>query len=589
MADLGSLSIRAGANYLSQSQVARNPSLAVPAVCGAAVVRPTDGGTEISVEAVEAEGAVTVLCLARSPAAPELFALAMASTSGGSVQVWQLPSRTSAATATATRLHKLEVKQAQACRQLAWHPHRRVLVALLPESTRLFELGGPAAREGPVSHELARPETCAGAMMACCWGESGSVLACLSEGDVLLYSWGLLGASWAHHTCARHPVPNRRLCAILPLSSSPPMLPTSAPSAADEEEEEDDDEVVADVFALGMGMPIATASAAEISSVEGSTRTLVAGDDPSGASRSAAPADEVDEVMDLRGRLGGGVGMSGRAGLLDLSAELEADRPTEALKQALGSHRASGDGALLLCRCAADGHVNLDGSPTTVATPQPDVLAHCATGRAVGLVVAGSSSSGRLVVMTCDLAVSTCTPLAVLELPDGFRTRGLTFDLASISPTLLALGGRRAQQSVLFSSPRAEQQLMLCTFGEAELGRAAAAAQPPPQGHSVSASLVNPLNPSDEPRHATSTAQPAPSNSSIPGTPMPPAEARSAAAGGATAAGVDTAAGSALGALLGGLQAHLDGRFAAIESAISRLDSRLGAVEERQARYTQGR
>ena len=570
-AELGNVGLRAGANYLVQSQSPRSVSLAVPAPCGAVLVRTTDGAIEVSAEACKGDS-TTVLCLARSPAAPEWLALATSSPTGGCVQVWKLPNRTDVMAATATLSHTLELEQSHTCRQLSWHPHRRVLAAALPDKAHVFELGGPAARDGPVRHELARPEKPSGAMSACCWGESGGVLACLCEGEVLLYTWGLLGASWAHHSCSRHRVADRRLCAILPLVRSAPLLMTNPP-INDDDDDDDDAAEEADMFVIGMGTPIATASAADISSADGATRTLT------GASAGGGGAESANDsgVMDLRGRIGGGAPM-GRSNLLDLSAELEAARPPAALRDALGDHRAAAEGALLLCGGGADGTVDLGlASRVSVATPQPDLLAHAARTTAAGLLVAASSSSARLILLSCDLAARTLAPRGVLELPDGFRTRGLAFDLVNTSVTLHTLGGRRAKQSVVFSSPRAEQQLLLCSFGEAELSRAQQQQQQQQREPKQSSGEA-----------AETAAAPMPSSGNAP-TPMVTASVAGVAIGSASAGGASAGmnATSTLGALLGGLQAHLDGRFASIDAAIARLDTRLGAVEAKQERYEQ--
>ena len=92
--ELGVATLRAGTNYLAQPQPPRSISLIVPAACGAALVRPGDGNLETAVEAISGDSNATVLCVARSPAAPEMLALACTSPSGGEVQVWQLPNRT---------------------------------------------------------------------------------------------------------------------------------------------------------------------------------------------------------------------------------------------------------------------------------------------------------------------------------------------------------------------------------------------------------------------------------------------------------------------------------------------------------------
>ena len=550
--ELGAGRLRAGGNYLTQAQLPRGGSLAVPAACGAALVHPADGVAQMTIEACT-EGA-TVLCLARSPAAPELLALAFASaTGGGDAQVWQLPART-AASASAKLVCSLEMSCF--CRQLAWHPHRRVLAAALPERPLLFEVGGPAARDGPVRHDLAPPETSAGAVVTCCWGESGTVLACLCEAEVVLYTWDLLGASWSHHKSTRHRVPNRRLCAIIPMIRQGTHV---SPQQLDDEDD-DDDEVLPDAFILGMGVPIVTAAAADISAVNGATRSVPQPTEPTSTGAEA--------VVDLRGRIGGS-GVSVRSNVLDLSDELEASRPSAALRQAFGNHRSAGEGALMLCACATDGRVSLGSEPTVVETPQPELLAYhappppskaeraAAAAPAGGIVVAASSSAGRLLLFRCEGSTAltgALTPLVALALPDGYRARGLSFDGASVAPSLLVLGGKRAAPSVVFSSPRAEVQMVLCSFGEAEM-RAESDAEAGVVGR-VAAAVPPPVAPPVAPH------------------PAPP-----------TVGG--SADGGALGSLFGALTAQLESRFGAIDSALARLDSRLSAVEEKQSRYEQ--
>ena len=78
----------------------------------------------------------------------------------------------------------------------------------MPDCALVFELGG-VARDCPARHELPLPVRCSGAMLGCCWGESGSVLACVCEGEVLLYTWGLLGAHSS--ACMRRGPPPRNV------------------------------------------------------------------------------------------------------------------------------------------------------------------------------------------------------------------------------------------------------------------------------------------------------------------------------------------------------------------------------------------
>ena len=153
--------------------------------------------------------------------------------------------------------------------------------------------------------------------------------------------------------------------------------------------------------------------------------------------------------------------------------------------------------------------------------------------------------------------------MCVLALPDGYRARGLSFDVMATQPTLHALAGRRAQQSVVFSSPRAEQQMILCSFGEADLKQAQAkqAARPQEQAPQLQQqSSAPPLPPPPEKKEAAPA--------SVAAVPPPPQPSQ-----------------DGLGAVFGALQTHLDGKFAAIDAAIARLDARLGAVESQQTLF----
>lgn len=84
-----------------------------------------------------------------------------------------------------------------------------------------------------------------------------------------------------------------------------------------------------------------------------------------------------------------------------------------------------------------------------------------------GYLVASSSLSAQLHVFCYTRQPSaqalTVDPLLTLQLPEGYRIRGVTIDSRMC---LLALGGRRQQHSVIFNSPKAQQQLLLCTFHE---------------------------------------------------------------------------------------------------------------------------
>ena len=614
--DLDPVSLRAGCNYLQQSAASAS-SLTVPAGSGAAIVDPTSATaapiTSQAEEAFAPDGA-TVLSLAVSPAAPELLALAHSGTS--TVQLW----RTSKANAVASAVATLQLADGPDLRQLVWHPHRRLLCVARPDTLYLFEIGrSGATTPSLVRHELALPEHHAGALHACCWGVSGNVLAAACDGEVVLYRWALLGLDWGAVTTVRFPVVDRRLCALTPL-----MLHSESCEEDDDDDEEEGSAQAAgppaDAFALGLGLPICIGDAADLVS-NGQSRRLDP-DEEHRAARAAtsghrSPAEP--EMLDLRGRIGGpGSGAStltgggGLSGLLDLSDELAALRPPAAVAEQLG--RPVGQGALQLCgvdrglsRLEAL-HANL-----AVDVAQPDLLASAAATAPLSptppagsrpLLAVASSAGGKLLVFSCcsqshavpppslpiqaGSAVSAATrlvPLCVLSLPDGYRARGLSFlgGASGKPPQLYALGGRRQQPSVVFSSPRSQQQVLLCVYDHrarsaatAVMASAASAAEtvsdaaPPP---ALGASVPGTMPP---PSARESVSEPALSVGS--GGAGQPGQGRSR--GATTAAALPSAAPTAdLGGILGALQAHLDGRFGQIDAALAALGSRLDRVE----------
>jgi hypothetical protein len=126
--EVGEATLKSGTNYLSQALRERSQActlLALPSECGAAIVRCTQTGiaVEACVEAHTKEGkaAASILAVAWSPPAAELLALAYADNQD--VQVWRLSSAGNGSTLA------LAVPLPGVCRQLSWHPYRRLLAA----------------------------------------------------------------------------------------------------------------------------------------------------------------------------------------------------------------------------------------------------------------------------------------------------------------------------------------------------------------------------------------------------------------------------------------------------------------------------
>ena len=547
----------------------------------------------------------TVLALAICPASPDLLAITHAD--AAAVQLWRLPQRQSRDEATV--IATLELSAAP--RQLTWHPHRRLLCVALPDLAVLFEVGGRTATT-PARHDLELPaEGGRGALHACCWGVSGGMLAAACEGEVVLYRWALLGLDWGGYTRVRFPLHGRALCSLVPL-----LRHNDSP---DNDDDDDDDEANGtggggvhhgdDAFVLGLGVPIMAGEEADIT--DGASRRLPAGGEGNSATGGADGGScSSSSIIDLVGRIGGGGGMSTRAGLLDLSAELEALRPPALVQQSLG--KPVGQGELRVAAGQPDGTARQLGGGVNLDAARPDVLASAAgvgapaggtagsSSASLPLVAAASSSGGRLFLFTCsDAATSspTLNPLCVLDLPEGYRCRGLSFggNAGGTKPPLLyALGGRRQQVSVVFSSPRARQQLLLCAYNEDSRGGAilaaaakrttthtdaqrsehAAAVVPGISFHTglpsrKAVTAVPQTTAVDPASGAATSARPSRCDSEV----LPYARAGDTANGGA-----GTAAGE-LGVIFGGLQGFLDGKFAALEGSLAKLDARLTRVE----------
>ena len=366
--EVGEVGLRAGANYLAQATRVRPDSVALPAARGVSIWRQKgttpepDGVVELDTEVS------TILALAWCPTDPELLALAPGA---ADVQLLKLRAdRTTAAEAT------LALNGAP-CRQLTWHPHRRVLAVALPDKLVLAEMGRPSSRTPSAqaaltTHELKPPGKTAGAISSCAWGVSGGVLAAACEREVVLFHWALRGAAWERHTCLRHPVPTRRLCVLSSFAAG-----GDGGAGDDGDDDDDDDDAAAaaaaggdgslgtDAFALGLGVPVVIGDGADMS-CNGSPRLLSAGEIASARNRVAAPPPEAPAIVDLRGRIGGVGGVGGVGGtsgvgsnLLDLSSELEAVRaPTLSAHKRLADE--TGRGALLVCGVTSGSAVSID-------------------------------------------------------------------------------------------------------------------------------------------------------------------------------------------------------------------------------------
>lgn len=542
--EVGEATLKSGTNYLSQALRERSQActlLALPSECGAAIVRRTQTGiaVEACVEAHTKEGkaAAPILAVAWSPPAAELLALAYADNQD--VQVWRLSSAGNGSTLA------LAVPLPGVCRQLSWHPYRRLLAAAVPDRVLLIDLGAGAAA-APTVHELHLPDYAAGALAACAWSRGGAVLAAACQHEVVLYHWAIAGAGWDLYSFVRYPVPHRLLRVLHPVE-------VWDGDAADDDEDERLVHGLTNAFVLGLGIPIAAWEGAEMTAV-GEPRLLNVGESSTIMAADAA-ATAAPEVLDLRGRLGGDLSAAPRS-LLDLSDELEAlrPRPPASLRHTMEQGPANGSGAILICSADASGMRQLCEAPLELQ--QPDMLASTPIGttEAQGRLAACSSSSSQVFVFACCFDAATSKvglePLWAVALIDGYRARGLAFNAQG---SLFALGGHRQHKSVVFSSTTARQQLLLCTFDDSAQTR----------GRS------NPVAPNDVPSETIVPSQ------LLPQPAGPPAE---------TAAGAP-AAGDLLAALLS-LREHINSRFDRLERVLDGFDVRLTCMEHGHAPAT---
>ena len=187
--ELDSCAIRVGTNHLAQAVCGRFKAAALPAAVGVHILRTDSAVPPIELHACPPGSVVSTV--AWCPASPDLLAL---SHSGErAVKVWRVA--VDPASPPSELIASLDFDGP--CRQLVWHPNRRLLCAASPHGLVLWELGqafspgifgkidagGPAPR-----HELSLPPHCAGAISCCCWCGGGAALAAACEGDVVLFA-----------------------------------------------------------------------------------------------------------------------------------------------------------------------------------------------------------------------------------------------------------------------------------------------------------------------------------------------------------------------------------------------------------------
>ena len=211
-------SVKAGINYLGQ---ALHPNaIALPAPHGVSVARRSAGvPPQEIISKLEVSGgqAVMLSAIAWCPAAPEL--LAMAIDLERTVQLWRLQGELLSGSKIG------EMALPGACRQLAWHPARRLLAVATPDSVSLLQLAQPGRSEPKLWTLLS-----ASGVRCCAWGDEGNTLAAGCEGEVLLVSWPVPGV-WDKHACVRMALPGQRVCALLPLEASEFILGLAPPIA----------------------------------------------------------------------------------------------------------------------------------------------------------------------------------------------------------------------------------------------------------------------------------------------------------------------------------------------------------------------
>ena len=542
--ELGDVRVRAGLNYLAQA-IPTHPArgIVLPAASGAVLIRDSgnisDKASKVDVDDHNVADA-TIVGLALSPATSDLLALSFASTS--CVQIRKLSAHKSTLQAQIDDLPG-------SCRQLIWHPHRRLLVIAMPRLLIIAELGAGSTL---TTHRLELPDHVAGSISSCCWGNSGTVLAVACDGAVLVFTWPILGAAWDRSSCLPFPIEDRRVCAIHALVEFRPCADEEEGIASDDEEgnpQEDRLLKEVDTFAISLGLPIATGQGADMNAVMDSRPPRARSLYPSAADLQSDP-----EVIDLRGRMGSEP--VPQRSVLDLSHELiSAHSVAQAALPRLPCADASDckGGRLMLCSGGSGGVQKLCGA-VHVGTAQPDMLAGTLMRASIrghhqaGLLAASSSAIGELHVYACRYGhngPSVVEPLLSLALPAGYRTRGIAFN---DQDQLMVLGGRRQQQSVVFSSPTAHQQLALCTYTRLR----------DPMANASSASTAELSSPVTCPSEADCATAKNPSTLKAAKTDLPTSEMKG---------------------LFDALRAHIDHRLDAIERSLQQLNARLIRVE----------
>ncbi|KAL1526626.1 hypothetical protein AB1Y20_015330 [Prymnesium parvum] len=557
--------LRGGTNYLSQSVRAQSSTIALASPTGVSVLRLAPSGLPhqqiTHVEAHSADDPLTALALC--PGAPEL--LATAHLTEQFVRVWTLSF--SAAPSTFLRL---DVSKA-VCRQLVWHPTRRVLAAVTPARVMLLDCSKlVASPDAPPPLPVPLPGAQGRSLRTACWSGdcAGGTLAAASEEEVFVFRWPAPG-TWSRFATLRIPLAGRRACAIA--ASADVLLLSLAPPI-----------VIGTSSASAPPLPLVTPRAAEL---------LPLAPPPEEAAASAAPP------LDLRGRLGAAAAPATDGVVARLVAEVAAGGSSAAAAAAACEAAAAppAGGELIACtveslaRAKAGGEapdILSVGSAAAVALPRPDMLGASRLWLdemalddrrrwAKGLVAVGCSLSGHLCLFSIGHQPEAAGGRVVLlscvrrlELSDGMKTVGLTFDS---SARLLVLGGKRKHAPVLFSSLAAEQELSLSVFDKPD---PAVETLPTAEGHSSP----------DAPPPPTPTA----ATSCEGGGSEEPALSPSlqAAPNEAQRRSCDERTGDRdalqVSRQLVMLQAHLDERFDRIEQLITSMDVRLAKLE-RQA------
>jgi len=465
--------LKLGTNYLSQAL--HSTAVALPAPYGVGIAGRSPGvPPQEIVSKLEVNGGadVTMSAVAWCPAAPELLALAV--DAERAVQLWKVQGDALAGSCIG------EMPLPGPCRQLAWHPSRRLLAVVTPDSVSLLELAAPG-RSQPKLRPLMPSETLA--VRCCAWSGAGDALAVGCEGEVRLFCWPVVGM-WDHHTCLVLPLPAHRLCALehggadasasIVLGVAPKISVAGGAGGA-----------------LGLEMREITTSAP--------TPAVVAC--VSGAAATVAAAPAAAEVLDLRGKMASG-GADPLRHLLDLSLELDAGAAAHAAAAHAaaseirgggggGSGGGGGGGGLLVCGRVqptegggAEVELRCLAAPVATALPLPDMLARPpprggSHGEATAsLLVVGSSTSHQIVVFAqrpaaavaaaaaaaAEVGGAVAPPLWALRtislVAEGARCRGVACDEVGV---LLALCGTRGA-GAFFSVPGGKQELRVCAF-----------------------------------------------------------------------------------------------------------------------------